>query len=361
MSRRRPAERLLAAQHAVELLLSNAEPADWERAGFLSLLGTAPVAAEASGTEADLVGRGDPAVLRLARTAVSLLCSTLRISEQPQAWSRTADLFAEITHPQEPMLQRMRATVLYQQAEAGDDSEQVIDGLLSSFHWHRDTYGHSAYLTSLARTNLGVAYQRRGADSDLALAEELFREEIDSRRLRYGGRHPFVLVARNLLASCLLAQAEAATDRDERRGLSRKAYNEAERARAARDVLYGATASNSTLSRRYQGHALLLVGEPDALHRALACLQHVLAFETERNGNVEWRGSGETHLLLSRVYRALGETQPALRHAEHARRLLCADAPDRPLCQAARATVQEISKSVPMDAGTAPTSSTSGD
>jgi hypothetical protein len=105
---------------------------------------------------------------------------------------------------------------------------------------------------------------------------------------------------------------------------------------------FSATAANSTLSRRHQGHALLLVGGPDALRRALACLRYVLASETDRNGNQEWRGSGETHLLLSRVYVAFGDASPALRHAESAQRLLCADAPGGPLCHNAEAQVRYL-------------------
>jgi len=349
LSRRPPAERQLAAQHAVKLLISNAGPADWERIGFVSPEEAAAEAAQEASEppEADeLVEATDPAVLRLARTAASLRCSTMPTGERHQVWARTADFFSKIARPEEPMLHRIRAAVLYQRAEAGEQSDQVVDGLLSSYQWHRVTYGHSAYLTSLARTNLGVAYRQRAANGDLALAEELFREEIDSRTLRYGAGHPFVLVARNLLASCLLEQAEAAAGPDERRGLALRAYDEAEDARVARDVLFGVTAANSTLSRRHQGHALLLVGEPDALHRALACLQYVLAFETKRNGNVEWRGSGHTHLLLSRAYHALGDATSALRHAESARRLLCADAPDAPLCQDALAMVRKISNAL---------------
>lgn len=352
LSRRLPADRERAAEHAVKLLISNAGPADWERVGFVSAAEAVQRAAEPA--EADeSVEVTDPAVLRLARAAASLRCSTMPKGERHQVWARVAHFFSKIAAAEEPMLRRIRATVLYQRAEAGEQSDQVVDELLSSYEWYRATYGHSAYLTSLARTDLGVAYRQRAAVGDLALAEKLFREEIGARTLRYGAGHPFMLVARNLLASCLLEQAEAAVGPDERRRLALRAYDEAEDARVARDVLFGATAANSTLSRRHQGHALLLVGEPDSLHRALACLQCVLARETKRNGNVEWRGSGHTHLLLSRVYHALGDATSALRHAESAQRLLCADAPDAPLYQDALAMVGRLSNAFSSEAGSA--------
>ena len=342
LTRRRPADRLRAAQHAVELLARDVEPTDWGSAG-LDVPAAAPGAAGDSPPAAGRVPAGDPAVLRLARAAMALRSFTLRTTESARAWARMAGFFAQIMPPDAPALHRIQSTALYERSQVGDQSQEVIDGLSQNYEWYGNAYGRNAYLTSLTRTNLAVAYRRRAAGADLDLAENLFREEIDTRTRRYGGEHPFVLVARNLLARCLLAKAEAAGDPKRRRELSLQAYAEAEHVRAARDVLFGATSANATLSRRHQGHALLLLGGADALNRALVCLRHVLAFETARNDNAEWRGSGQTHLLLARVYLALGDNVPALRHARHAHRLLTADAPAGRPSRDAAALVHKLS------------------
>jgi tetratricopeptide (TPR) repeat protein len=107
-------------------------------------------------------------------------------------------------------------------------------------------------------------------------------------------------------------------------------------------VLYGAISANATLSRRHQGHALLLLGDTDALNRALACLRYVLDFETARNDDAEWRGSGQTHLLLARAYLALGDNASALCHARHAHRLLVADAPGGTPCRDAAILLHKL-------------------
>ena len=339
LSRRGPADRLRAAEHAIDLLIQHAAPADWSHAGLLAQ-------ATPSGSTGDRVPASDPAVLRMARTAMSLRCSGdpgVPGVERIRMWAQMADFFAAIVPSAEPLLRRMQATVLYQRMEVGEVSQEVIDGLFNSYKWHRDTYGNEAYLTSLTRTNLAQAYRRRATGTDLTDAEELFREEIETRTRLYGSEHPFALVARNLLARCLLAQAEAADDGKERRALALQAYDEADSVRAVRDLIYGATSANAVLSRRLQAHALLLLGDSDDLNRARARLQYVLAFETARNDNSEWRGSGQTQLLLARVCLALGEHSAALDHARSAQRLLAVDAPAGVSCRKAADLVRQLS------------------
>ncbi len=335
LSSRGPADRRRAAQHATDLLVGHAEPADWDEAG-LPAPTVAPLAA------ASRVPISDPAVLRMARTGASLRCSVLPGVESVLVWARLARFFRQAA-PDEPMASRIKAQVLHERMEVGDVSAEVVDGLLAAYERHRDTYGGRAYLTSLARTNLARAYRRRAIGTDLTDAERLFREEIDARTCRYGPEHPFVLVARNLLVRCLLARAEGTGDEEERRALAVQAHAEADRVRAARDLIFGVTSPNAVLSRRHQGHALLILGDADSLNRARACLRYVLDFETARNDNSEWRGSGHTHLLLARVCLALGDRPAALGHARSAHRLLAVDAPGDEFCREATALVQRLS------------------
>lgn len=340
LSSRGPADRRRAARHATDLLAGHAEPADWDEAGLLAPT-EAPLV-PASRVPVDRVPVGDPAVLRMARTAALLRCSVLSGVAGVRVWSSLARFFRQAA-PADPMARRIQAQALHKRMEVGDVSAEVVDGLLVAYEWHRDTYGSRAYLTSLARTNLARAYRRRATGTDLTDAEQLFREEIDARICRYGPEHPFVLVAHNLLVRCLLAQAERTGDEEERRALALQAYAEADRVRAARDLIYGATSPNAVLSRRHQGYALLILGDADSLKRARVCLRYVLDFETARNDNSEWRGSGPTHLLLARVCLALGDRPAALGHARSAHRLLSADAPADEFCQGAAAFVQRLS------------------
>jgi tetratricopeptide (TPR) repeat protein len=321
LSRRGPADRLRAAEHAINLLIRHVEqvePADWRGAGL-----PAPdtAAAAAPSPIARRIQISDAAVVHLARAATRLRCSTLPVAQRPQIWARLAGFFAASA---DPLLRRLQMTVLFNRVDAGDTPQEVVDGLCSLFEWYRDNYGRDAYLTSLARTDLSIAYRLRATGTDLADAAGICREEVEIRIRRYGPDHPFTLVARNLLARCLLAHAEAADNEEERGALARQAYSEADYVRTTRDRLFGATSSNATLSRRYQGHALLLLGD---LERARACLRYALAFETERNDNTEWRGSGQTHLLLARVSLAAGDHAAALDHAKTAYRLLSRNAP----------------------------------
>lgn len=337
LSRRGPADRLRAAEHAVSLLIRHAEPADWRRAGL-----PVPAATTDPAATAGAIQVSTPAALDLARTAMTLYCSTLPAVERPRMWARLVSFFAEVAPSAEPLLHRSQTAVLFGRMQVNDVPDEVVDGLLRDYEWRRDTYGRDAYLTSLARTNLSIAYSQRGTTTDLTEAARLCREEIGIRTRRYGPQHPFTLVARNRLAFCLLAQAEMTHDSHERRALAGQAYTEAGRARAARDRQYGLTSSSATLSRRYQGYALLLLGGPDDLKRARACLRYALAFETARNDNTEWQGSGETHLLLARVCLALGDHPAALDHAHNARRLLASDAPTGSRYREATALLEEL-------------------
>jgi hypothetical protein len=72
LSRRRPAERRVAARRAADLLAHRALPADWERIGFDGTANAAG-AGSADARVGSRVACDDPAVLRLARMAVSLL------------------------------------------------------------------------------------------------------------------------------------------------------------------------------------------------------------------------------------------------------------------------------------------------
>lgn len=333
---RGPAVRRRAAQYAVDLLARHAEPADWSAAGL-------PAPATTPHWSAGEVPVSDPAVLSMARTAASLTASTLPGVEALRVWASMGAIYRQAA-PGDPKGRRIQGQALVQQVEIGHVPGEVVAGLLSNYEWHRDTYGHHAYLTSLARTNLARAYRRRATGTDLTDAEQLFREEIDARTRRYGPEHPFVLVARNLLARCLLARAERATDQEEKQALALQAHAEADHVRAARDLIFGATSPNAALSRRHQGHALLILGDAESLNRARACLQYVLDFETARNDNSEWRGSGDTHLLLARVCLRLGDSTAALDHARNAYRLLAAHAPAGESCRNAAALVQRLSE-----------------
>lgn len=332
LQRRAPAERQQAAEYAAKLLAREVQPADWHRAGL-----PAPAAVG----KTDGVPVNHQAVLHLARTAMSLRCSGLPTVQRADLWARLAAFFAHIVPPDDPWLCHLQEKSLNTRIYAEDTSRDVVEKLLGAYQRHARTDGHDAYLTSLAGANLAVAYCARGVGTDLAEAVQLCRQETQVRADRYGAGHPITLVARSLLVRCLLAQAEAAEDRDERVRLARNAYDDADRIRAARDRLFGVISVNATLSRRYQGHALFLLGD---MERARACLQYALAFDTARNGNQEWRGSGPTHLLLARVYHALGDRPAALIHARNACRLLAADTPAGHSRRAAEALLRELER-----------------
>ena len=344
LSGRGPADRMHAAEYATDLLIrcvEDVEPAQWRRAGL-------PVRADVSAEVQGGVRASDPAVLHLARTAMSLSSSNLRAVQRPSRWARLADFFDQIVGAQSApsahvLLRRLHAMVLCVRLQVGDAACDVIDGLLSVYELHSAMYGRNSYLTSLARTDVAAAYRQRARGADLSNAVRLCQEEVGARTRRYGPDHPFTMVACNLLARCLLSQAEGAVDQNERRRLAQEAYAEADRTRSIRDQLYGITSSNSVLCRRYQAHALLLLGEPADLKAARACLQYALAFETAHNDNAEWPASGQTHWLLARVCLALDDRDAALEHATTAHRLLAAHNPAEPTYREAAALLQKLS------------------
>lgn len=329
---RGPAERQLAAEYAAELLAREVQQTDWRRAGLPS---------SAWPGKNDGVPIGHEAIIHLARTAMSLHCSGLPAIRQADLWARLTAFFTQIVPASDPRLGRLRERALKARIDAEDAGGDVVVKLLWAYQRHACTDGHDAYITGVARGNLAIAYCQRGAVTDLSEAVRLCRREARARTDRYGTDHPFTLVARSLLVRCLLAQAEAAEDRGERLSFAREAFDGADRVRAARDRMFGVLSVNATLSRRYQGHALFLLGD---FERARACLQYALAFDTARNGNREWLGSGPTYLLLARVYRALGDRSAALTHARNAWRLLAADAPGGPSRRTAEALLRELER-----------------
>jgi hypothetical protein len=332
VQRRGPADRQRAAEYAAELLARATQPADWRRAGLPAL---------ASAGQPDGVPVNHQASLHLAGTAMSLRCSGLPAVQRADLWARLAAFFVPMVRPGDPWLSRLREKALNARVAAEDASHDVADKLLDTYQRHMLTDGRDAYLASLARANLAIAYCQRGAGTDLAEAARLCRQEIQARADRYGAAHPITLVARSILVRCLLTQAEATKDQDERIRLAREAFDDADRVRAVRDRLFGVTSVNATLIRRYQGHALFLLGD---MERARAFLQYALAFDTARNGNQEWCGSGPIHFLLARVHRALGDQPAALIHARKACRLLATDTPGGSSRRAAEAWLRELER-----------------
>jgi hypothetical protein len=257
-----------------------------------------------------------------------LQCASLGVAERAQRWERLHAFFAARLSAADPQLTRIREYLLNAKVAAGDVSSPVIEGLQEALEHHARTDGRDAYLTGLARANLADAYQQRAEGSDVTEAISLTRAEARARSDRYGPAHPVTLVARSLHVLALLQQAELTADDDERQRLAAQSLAENDDIRANRDRLFGATALNSIRARKREGHALLLLGGD--LGRARACLQYALAFETARNNNVPWRGSGTTYLLLARVCAASGDEQEALRHVVTACRLLSGYSPTGP-------------------------------
>jgi tetratricopeptide (TPR) repeat protein len=319
-----------ASRYAATLLSREVTPTDWNVAGL-----PAPAAPGQCGA----VSRDHDATLHLARSAMNLHCVTLPLAQRPGQWERLAGFFAQYLPPSDRSLQRLRERALNARADAGDVSPAVMTGLRAAFEGHRAASGDDSYLASLARANLAVAYRLRGTAADLDRAIALTAEEVRARTDRYGPAHPFTLVARSLLARALLAQAEATPDEPTRLSLGRQALGHIDNVRAARDRLFGMTAANATLSRRHEGHALLILGH---LERARACLEYALAFETARNDNAEYRGSGPTQLLLARVYASLGDRESARDHAQSAVRLLARDSPGGQSHRAATALLHRL-------------------
>jgi hypothetical protein len=334
LSARGATDRQRAVAYSMNLLSAMAGPVDWLSVGL-------PQATEAPPELKPRLRITDPAVLRLAREAMSLYCSMLSKTEQARASTRLAAFFAEHVPPEDEQLARMRQSSLIARADAGDVTADVIDGMRETLNRRVAIYGDEAYITGVARTSLAAAYRNRGTEADYAEAVRLCTQEALTSTARYGATHPVTLVAYSILTSALLAQAEATTDKEDRVGLAQRALSVIKDVRIARDELYGINSPNVIISRRYQGHALLLA---DELTRARSCLQYCVAFENARNDNREWRGSGVTHFLLARVNAGLGDDTAALDHAGRAIRLLAADNPLTSLYQSAAELLKQLTR-----------------
>jgi tetratricopeptide (TPR) repeat protein len=321
-------------RYAMALLAGHVSQADWNSAGLPAL----PVV---PGPGERLVPVSHPAVVRLARTAMQFYCASVRIADRPAQWARLVKFFARCLPASDPELARLRLRVCTERVDAGDTSDDVIGELRAALDHRREAAGEHGYLTGLARANLSVAYRQRGTGADLAEATRLAGQEARARTARYGPDHPVTLVARSLLTRSLLVQAETADDPADRRRFARDALAEITGVRVARDRMYGVTAPNATRSRRYEARALLLLGELD---RARACLEHTLTFERIHNGGKDHFETGQTHLVLARVYAALGNRDRALEHARRARRILSAHNPGSTSSIHAAALVTELGR-----------------
>jgi tetratricopeptide (TPR) repeat protein len=262
------------------------------------------------------------AVIRLARLAVHMHCAELKLADHATVWTNLEAYFAQVLPASDPALVRLREIACNEQVNTGQVPPGIIEDLTAILDFHREHTGDDSYLTGLSRANVSVAYLRSG---DLARSTTLISAEAQARADRYGPDHPVTLVARSLLARSLLLQAEATQDQAERLRLARHALSLITGVRASRDRMYGIAAPNATRSRRYEAHALLLLGELD---RARSCLEHALAFDRTRAARTDTHSIGQTHLLLARVHAARGHREGVIEHAGHAQRILSRHRPD---------------------------------
>jgi len=332
LSGRRPAEQQQAAQCAVNLLATRAWPADWRSAGL-------PEAELAQPAQRGTVPLHHKAVVRLARTAMQLSVSGLPSIQRSPRWANLRQFFAAVGGAPCRDLQRLEEYELSARVRAGEASAEVVDGLQRALRTHRELDGEDAYLTGLARTNLATAYRMRGSGQDLAEAVALTERESLARAARYGRSHPVTLVARSVHARALISLADVAADVSIRHRLAGTALAEVNEVRTARDRLFGSTSEMAIRSRRYEGHALLLLDQPE---RARACLELTLAMETDRYGGPTGPDSGLTVLYLARAHLALGNRRLAARLAADAASRLSSDSPDGPGCRAARTLLAQL-------------------
>jgi tetratricopeptide (TPR) repeat protein len=249
---------------------------------------------------------------------LGLYRSQLRVDDRPVHWDMLEAFFARHLPADHPELVRLRERTANAHVDADDTSREVFDVLTDALSYHAENDGHDAYLTSLARANLSVAYRQRRAGTDLVDATRLAREEVTARTQRYGPDHPVTLVARSMLTLSLLLQAEASDEEAERRRLGQSALAEVGMVRVARDRLFGVTSPNATSTRRYEARALLLLGQPE---RARSCLESTLSFENTHNAGQQAQSLGSTHYQLARVHLVLGDRARAADHARHAREI----------------------------------------
>jgi tetratricopeptide (TPR) repeat protein len=337
LGRRSPVEQQRASLFAVSLLRT-AAPADWTEAG----LPDPPVAAPAADA-GQPPGPGLPAdhraVVLLAQAAMDLYAAGRRISERPGLWDHLTGFFAGLLPEDDPELAGLRERVLTARTNAGDTSPELFAELADALEYHRAVHGQDAYLTSVAQVNLAVAFRLRRAGNDLAASTALAGEAARLRAAAYGPEHPVTLEARSMVNHSMLLQAETSPD-DERPRIASQVLPEAIAVRAARDRLYGITAPNATSSRRHEARALLLLGEPG---RARQSLELALACETAHNGAHESRTMADTHQLLAKVYRDLGDLDGALQHAREASRIFDLHNPEGRAAKQARRLIAELS------------------
>jgi hypothetical protein len=315
LQRRSPADQRSAARSAVSLLAANVAPADWTQAGLPAPPGGLPAPPAGGQRGGRLVPLNHRSTVRLARTALALYCGELRVDDRPVQWDKLVAFFERQLSETDPDLVRLRERAAGAHVDANDTSPRVFAVLLDALDFHLESDGPDAYLTSIARANLSVAYRQRRTDADLGNATLLAKDEAKTRTARYGAYHPVTLVARSLLTLALLLQAEASADEAERSDLGRQALAEVTQVRVARDRLFGVTSPNATSSRRYEARALILLGQFD---RARSCLESTLAFENTHNAGQQTQSLGLTHYQLARAHRALGERAQASEHARRA-------------------------------------------
>ena len=319
LGRRSPADQQRASLFAVGLLTDTAAGADLADTG---LPRPHPAARPGeAGRQWPHAGVRLPAdhraVLLLARAAMVLHTAGLRICERPWHWDRLARFFDARLPASDPYLFQLHERALMSLVNAGDTSPEVVAALQGAVGFHRAAHGEDAYLTSIATTNLALAFRQRRGDGDVAAAAALAERAARASTASYGSEHPLTLVARSVAARCLLLQAEG-SDEAERCRLAGRVLAEVTAIRATRMRLYGSTAPATTRSRRHEAIALLLVGEQ---RRAKQTLELTLALEAALSGADRAEAAADTRLLLAEASRALGDMDKALDHAREANRV----------------------------------------
>jgi tetratricopeptide (TPR) repeat protein len=336
---RSPADQQRASLFAASLLSTEVAPADWTEAG----LPTPPQADSSAGDGQPASTRlpvNHRAVVLLARAAMDLHSAGLRIGERPILWERLARFFASRLPETAPELLRLRGRVLTARTDAGDTSPEVFDELTNALEQYRAAHGENAYRTSIAKTDLATALRLRCTENDLAASAALAEEAAQTRAAAYGPEHPLTLMARSLVNHSMLLQAETSSD-EERPRLASQVLSEVTAVRTARDRLYGITAPNATMNRRHEARALLLLGQPE---QARQVLELALACETAHNGAHESPAIADTHQLLGKAHRALGDLDQALAHAREASRIFDLHNPDGRGARQARRLIAELTE-----------------
>ncbi len=337
LGHRSPVDQQRACLFALDLLRKAAAPADWTRAGLPELPGAGP-AADGGQPAAPRLPVDHRAVVLLAQAAMDLHAAGRRVSERPGLWESMAGFFAGLLPADDPELPGLRERVLTARTDAGDTSPELFGELADALEYHRAVHGADAYLTSIAQMQLAIALRLRLEDDDLAASAALAEEAARARAAVYGPEHPVTLAARSIASHSMLLRAETSPD-EERPRIASQVLSEVKAVRAARDRLYGITAPNATLSRRHEARALLLLGEPDQARQAL---ELALACETAHNGAHESRTMADTHQLLARAYRALGDPGKAAGHAREASRIFGLHNPDGRAAKQARRLIAEL-------------------